>query len=111
MSRKYSILEDNHLPMQTLVDRLEDGLETLRKRYGMVFTYSLTEETAITEVHIWLERTKKQTIIRLVDDHDIPVIYLLIEATTEEEPEQIAATLLEYLPFVPLEKLQQQADI
>src|SRR2546423_6062343 len=111
MSRKYYILEDNALPMQTLVDRLEEGLETLRKRYGMVFTYSFTEDTGITQVHIWLERTRKQTIIRLVDDHDIPVIYLLIEATTEEELAQIGATLSEHLPFVPLEKLQQQAEL
>ena len=108
MSRRYYVLRGDPKDLN-LFDRLHDALDDISAEHGLTFKYGYNEKLAAGLVrHIYLEKDQK-ALLRLVEDFMTPVRYLIIEAMTEDEVQQLASWLGAPLPFYTLAELQQEA--
>jgi hypothetical protein len=109
MSRQHFVLHDD-TDIQDLFDDVENALDELQEQQNLLFVYAQTEETDDAKVHVWLERRKKDALVKLVDDLVIPARYLIVEAMIQEEVARIVTSLEKHVRFISLQELQQQAN-
>jgi len=87
----------------------EAGLAHLRQEHALDFWYEHHEELAENlGRHIYSEIDEKAR-LRLVEDFENSVRYLIVEAPTKNDAEQIGAWVAPHLPFIPLNELQEVA--
>lgn len=93
----------------TFFDTFRGALDQLKKEHGMEFKYALFEEGADDLArHVYWE-AQERAILNLVEDFDVSVRYLIIEAASQEDVEHLGERLGEFLPFIPLAELQEEA--
>lgn len=89
----------------SLVQKALDSLQVRGKTFDYGYRRDLTKDI---RSFYWLERNKK-AVVKLVIDTSIPVNYLIIEAMTPKEVDQIGEWLDEHLQLIPLKELQKEA--
>ena len=109
MSRHHTIL-DSDISDLGLFDDVADALDRLRASTGLTFDYAFFQEAAEgLGRHVYGE-AENRGVLTLVEDHLTPVRYLITEAATPQEVEQIASVLEKELPSIPLSRLQAEAS-
>jgi hypothetical protein len=109
MSRLTRVL-DSQPGEITFIDVFRDALDQIKTKYGFDFRYSHFEQGADDlGRHVYLE-AQEQSILDLVEDFSTPARYIIIEAATQDEVVRLSEYLEGLLPFISLQKLQQEAS-
>lgn len=96
-------------PVQADFDALEDALDGIEKRFGLLFGYARSEDQPGARRHVWSEYRQGQASIELIDDDELPARYVQVASPDEQEREGLAEELGGHLPVVPVEELRAAA--
>jgi hypothetical protein len=108
MSRRHYVLRSQPTDL-SFFDTMQAAIDDIKEKHGLEFKYSHSEELGKNLGHfIYLEK-ENRALLRVVDDHRTPVRYLIADASTEQDVEQLCSWLGESLAFIPLQELQQDA--
>ncbi|MDQ2808127.1 MAG: hypothetical protein M3Z04_14625 [Chloroflexota bacterium] len=107
MSRRHYVLDC--APGDKFGAQLVQGALERLEEHDLYLGFPFQEVLDAQLLHYgWVDQDQR-AVITLVDDFRTPVRYLIIEALTRHEVEQIGTWLGEYLEFIPLVVLEQQA--
>ncbi len=107
MSSQHYVLDNS--PGDALGAQMVQGALEYLEDHNLHMGYPFQEVLDDQFVHYgWVDQDQ-QAVATLVDDFRTPVRYLIIEAMTPQEVERIGTWLGEYLDFLPLADLEQQA--
>ena len=90
------------------IDSLFDAFHFIKQQHGLELKYAFFEEGADDLARHVYQDTKKQIILSVVEDLTTPIRYLTIEAATRQEVERLGKWIIDLLPIISLEELQEE---
>jgi hypothetical protein len=106
--RRYAVIQQGG-DIQAHFEALEDAFDELERDSELLFGLEGSQEVRGGRVHVWREQWRDEAKVELVDDDELNVRYLVIEAPDADEADRVLAAAARHLPLETLARLRADA--